>query len=180
MTAQTKIVAGDLKNRSLKGIGPGVRPMMAYLRKRMFDKISDYIIGKNVLDLFSGSGSIGFEALSRGCSRVVFVENNPKRALYISEISKKWKIEDRIKVYKSDVLRFLCEDKFHLIFVDPPYAFDKIDELSSKVIKLSENMTKIVWHTNRDLSLSENFYLDDMIETGGKKLFFFEIQNEKK
>ncbi|MBN1151441.1 RsmD family RNA methyltransferase [candidate division WOR-3 bacterium] len=180
MTVQTKIVAGILKNRPLKGVGSGVRPMTAYMRKRMFDKISDFIIGKNVLDLFSGSGAIGFEALSRGCSRVVFVENDSKRAVYISEISKKWKIEDRIKVFKSDVLSFSCGERFNPIFVDPPYAFEKIGELALKIIQFSETGAKVIWHTNRDLYLPDSFVLDDFVETGGKKLFFFEIQNAEK
>ena len=78
-----------------------------------------------ILDLFSGSGALGLEALSRGAGFVVFVEENPKAAQIIRENIKTLKFEDQCLVHQrkvEQVLSFLKDEPpFDLVFMDPPY-----------------------------------------------------------
>ncbi|MBN2364068.1 RsmD family RNA methyltransferase [candidate division WOR-3 bacterium] len=179
MPKGTRIVAGSLKNRIVEGVGEGVRPMTAYMRKRMFDKLSDSIFGLSALDLFSGSGSIGFEALSRGCKDVLFVEKDSRRAGYILERARKWSIVEKVKVVKADVMSLKWNTKFSLIFVDPPYAFKDTENLAKRILNLSENGGTVIWHSNDRINLAGIFRLFDLISHGGKTLYFFEVLNEE-
>ncbi len=78
-----------------------------------------------ILDLFSGSGALGLEALSRGAGFVVFVEENPKAAQVIRENIKLLKLEDQCRIYQRKVEQILSflkdEPPFDLVFMDPPY-----------------------------------------------------------
>jgi len=81
-----------------------------------------------VLDLFSGTGSLGIESLSRGCSLAYFVDKNIKAIKLIKYNTSSLKnIENRYKIIRKDVLRFIKrfdELKFDIVFVDPPYKID--------------------------------------------------------
>lgn len=177
MQRGTRIVAGRFKNRLVKGEGPQVRPMTAYIRKRLFDKLSDSIERASVLDLFAGSGSLGFEALSRGCLSVLFVEKDRKRVQSISEKAKEWNIADIVKVVKADVLAFKWDEKFKFIFVDPPYAYTDNGRLAEKVTELSEIGGTVVWHSNKTLDFNGKFLMKDFFSHGGKNIYFFEVKD---
>jgi 16S rRNA (guanine(966)-N(2))-methyltransferase RsmD len=121
-----RIISGDLKGIRLKTLkGRDVRPTLSRVRESIFDIIYDFQ-GKDILDLFAGTGSLGIEALSRGARRAVFVEKDP---LSISIIKENLGICGLI--YSAKVIRASFErgikllerrgDKFHIIFLDPPY-----------------------------------------------------------
>ncbi len=178
MQRGTRIVAGRFKNRLVKGEGSQVRPMTAYIRKRLFDKLSDSIEAASVLDLFAGSGSVGFEALSRGCEKVLFVEKDRIRVKSIWEKAMEWNIKEIVTVVKADVLAFKWDSKFELVFVDPPYAFKENEKLAEKVIELSEKGGTVVWHTNKILDFPGRFLKKDFFSHGGKNIYFFEVKSE--
>lgn len=102
------------------------RPTSDRVREAVFDILGGDVGGKEVLDLFAGSGAMGIEALSRGARRALFVEKDSKCCGVIRENLRACRLIERAKVYQMDAFRFLAmrkgEGPFDLIFVDPPYA----------------------------------------------------------
>ncbi|GAB6066341.1 16S rRNA (guanine(966)-N(2))-methyltransferase RsmD [Aquifex pyrophilus] len=121
-----------------------MRPTQSIVKNAIFNILGD-ISGLRFLDLFAGTGQIGLEAERRGAD-VVFVEKNRKLA---EEIKKKTK---KGKVVVGDALSFLrrTKEKFHVIFADPPYAYDKYDELIRLALsRLEEGGVFILEHDKR-------------------------------
>lgn len=121
-----RIIAGTARSLPLKTLeGMDTRPTTDRIKETLFNMIQDEVPGCYFLDLFAGSGQIGLEAVSRGASRAVFVENNKKAASCIQENIRFTKFEKETEVYTSDVLAALrsMEGKyrFDIIFMDPPY-----------------------------------------------------------
>lgn len=121
-----RVIAGSAKRIQLKTIdGLDTRPTTDRIKETLFNMISEYLSDSTFLDLFSGSGGIGIEALSRGAKKAVLVENNPKAVLCIRENLKITRLEERTEVYSTDVLTALSglenTQKFDYIFMDPPY-----------------------------------------------------------
>ncbi len=121
------ILSGIHKYRRLAVPKQGVRPTLAKLRKTLFDILQEEVEGAEILDLFSGSGSLGLEALSRGASHVTFIEKDREHASYIKKNIAHLSEEKRTTLFVQDV--FFAIDKlasrdmqFDLIFGDPPYG----------------------------------------------------------
>ena len=126
-----RVIAGTAKRIQLKTIeGMDTRPTTDRIKETLFNMISEYLADSNFLDLFSGSGAIGIEALSRGAKYAVLVEQNPKAVACIRENLKATKLDGRADVLSTDVLSALRRlngmKKFDYIFMDPPY--DKLLE----------------------------------------------------
>lgn len=131
-----RITGGQLRSRRLLSIqSPGLRPATDSLRETMFNILGNLMDtdGTSALDLYAGTGSVGFEAISRGARKVVFVEANRKTAGILRENAANLGIEDRCDIHIMKVERYLakCEDRFDIIFVDPPYA---INDTTGKII----------------------------------------------
>jgi 16S rRNA (guanine966-N2)-methyltransferase len=119
-----RIIAGNWRSRTITFVDtPGLRPTPARVRETVFNWLRNDIIGSRCLDLFAGSGALGFEAASRGAKLVIQVENNALacRALKENAISL---TADQIKIVQSDVFRYLAGDAdvFDVVFIDPPFA----------------------------------------------------------
>ena len=116
-----KINSGAFKNVSLDiQKNCNFRPTTAICRKSIFDTICS-LESKSFLDVFSGSGMIGFEAASRGAQRVSFVEMNKKYLNQIIENSKKLDYNN-FTFLRRDAQRFIKKcDNYDIIFADPPY-----------------------------------------------------------
>lgn len=119
-----RIITGIYKSRLLK-TPKDIRPTEDRVRKALFDILGD-VSGLSFLDLFAGSGSVGFEALSLGAEEVVFVESQRHSIQVIEENIKKLGCGDRAKVINQDSSRVIVNiaqkgSKFDLIFLDPPY-----------------------------------------------------------
>lgn len=148
-----RIIAGAHKGRVLKTVeGPGYRPAMSIVREAVFSMLTSRGLSFNslhVLDLFAGSGALAFEALSRGAEKAYFVENNPKAATCIAENARKLGIASQCHILEEDVVRFISRlpqkrglAPFPLIFIDPPYAFDRLKNLITSLVQagwLAEN-----------------------------------------
>ena len=130
----TRIIAGEWRGHPLPRLKMGsVRPTTDRARTILFDTLRD-VRDMHVLDLYSGTGALGFEALSRGAISLTSIDRESK---YINE-QKLW-MRDRkkeFKAYVGDVQGILrkLNQKFDLILADPPYA----DPLSSNIIHLIE------------------------------------------
>ncbi|ADL04543.1 16S rRNA (guanine(966)-N(2))-methyltransferase RsmD [Lacrimispora saccharolytica] len=122
-----RVIAGKARRLVLKTIeGQETRPTTDRIKETLFNMIQGDLPGCCFLDLFSGSGAIGIEALSRGAGLAVLVEQNPKAAECIRENLKTTKLEDDAIVMNCDVMTGLgrLEGKGHvfdLVFMDPPY-----------------------------------------------------------
>ena len=119
-----KIISGKFKNRKLKYFNiPNIRPTQARVRKSIMDSLEPFE-NKRVLDLFSGTGTLGIESLSRGAEYVEFVDNNPKALKILKKNIEILSIKDNCNIIKNDALKHLSfiYEKFDIIFADPPYG----------------------------------------------------------
>lgn len=120
-----KITGGNLRSRKLGSPkGTSVRPTPGRVKESLFSILAQQIEGASFLDLFSGTGAIGFEAASRGASRVVCVEGHRETAEAIVEAAQSFGVEGTVTVVGAPVDRALyrLEGAFNIIFADPPYA----------------------------------------------------------
>lgn len=111
-----------------------VRPTPDRVREAVFSMIKAHLQAARVLDIFAGSGSHGFEAISRGAAHVSFVEQNPQIIAVIKENIASLKLEQQCDIIKSEARRFVSEApdfKADIIFVDPPYSL-VLDEIFFK------------------------------------------------
>lgn len=152
------------KNRSRKLLTPDTnltKPTMDKVRAAVFNALGDDVVNKRILDLFSGSGSYGFEALSRGASSVTFVDKQIN-AVKVIKANAASLNENNVQIFNEDVLNFLSEKKgeFDIVFVDPPYKleiYEKVLDLLEKNEYLS-NDAIIVLEADNDIALNEEKY----------------------
>ena len=121
-----RVIAGKARRLNLKTIpGNDTRPTTDRIKETLFNILQPEIPGCRFLDLFSGSGAIGIEALSRGADYAVFVEKNPKACACIRENLSFTKLAEGGKLLNMDVLQALRSlegsEPFDCIFMDPPY-----------------------------------------------------------
>lgn len=137
------------------------KPTMDKVRAAVFSALGDAVKDAKVLDLFAGSGSYGFEALSRGAASAVFVDKSRDAYNSIKENAKNLGHEN-VELIFSDSLAFLGENhcKFSIVFVDPPYKLDVYETVVETLIKgnmLEENGI-IVLESERELNLDDSMF----------------------
>lgn len=121
-----RIIGGEWRSRQLPFVEvPGLRPTPDRVRETLFNWLQGKIAGARCLDLFSGSGAIGLEALSRYAGEVVFVEKHARVAQQLQEnlALLEANSESRAIIFNKDAIQYLeqAPDAFDLIFLDPPY-----------------------------------------------------------
>jgi len=122
-----RIIAGRFRGRRLQTSGhPTLRPTSERVREAIFDVLGPGIIDSRVLDLFAGTGAFGFESLSRGAAKVVFVEKDPRTAGSIKQNAVAFGVEGVVAVHAceaSRAIRMLSASRsaFDFVFLDPPY-----------------------------------------------------------
>ncbi|GAB4268874.1 MAG: 16S rRNA (guanine(966)-N(2))-methyltransferase RsmD [Methylomicrobium sp.] len=124
MQNKLRIISGTWRGRNLRfSDAPGLRPTPGRVRETLFNWLRNDIIGSRCLDLFAGSGALGFEAASRGAKTVVQVENNPQACRHLKENADALDAR-QIKIVNQDVFRFLAGDSeaFDVVFLDPPFT----------------------------------------------------------
>jgi len=130
-----RVIAGSCRGRLLCApAGTVTRPTSDRVREAIFNVLGSLIEleGMAVADLFAGSGAMGIEAISRGADSVVFVDDAPSALRAIRDNLAKLGIEDRARVVREDVLRFIGRSQdFDLALCDPPYEFEGWDALLS-------------------------------------------------
>ena len=129
-----RIIAGQYRGRTLSTVRDlSVRPTTDRAKQTIFDILSNRLDfeGIEVLDLFAGSGSLGLEAISRGASSVTFVDKAQQSLRALEANIDSLGCEERCTAYTADVFWFLRNTRksFDLIFVDPPYRLERIEEL---------------------------------------------------
>ncbi|MCR5556918.1 MAG: 16S rRNA (guanine(966)-N(2))-methyltransferase RsmD [Butyrivibrio sp.] len=142
-----RVIAGSA--RRLKLVTPegnDTRPTQDRIKETLFNMIQMQVPGSVFIDLFSGSGGIGIEALSRGAKKAYFIENAMNAYKCIMENIKTTHFEDVSTVIKSDVvigLRNIHEEEADIIFIDPPYH----DDLYQRTLIQLETMSYVTKNT---------------------------------
>ena len=140
-----RVITGIAGGRRLKELqGMETRPTTDKVKESLFNIIQFDIPGRRVLDLFSGTGQLGIEALSRGAASCTFLDMRRDAVALIRDNLKTCGLEKNAQVIQGDSISFLknCREKFDVIFLDPPYHTDLIDqalELVTKIDILSEH-----------------------------------------
>ncbi len=139
-----RITGGELGGRRLKVPLRSVRPSKDRLRECLFNILAPVLADARVLDLFAGSGSLGFEALSRGAASVTWVEKDALAWTVLNEnVRALLSDHHSVKIMRGDAFQFLCaapsKPSFSLVFLDPPYEPAAEGQWYEKVLKaLSE------------------------------------------
>lgn len=121
-----RVIAGTARSLKLKTPeGLDTRPTTDRIKETLFNMLMPYISGSVFVDLFSGSGGIGIEAISRGAKKAYFVENNQKALDCINDNITHTRFNEQSVVLKQDVfsaLRGSIREETDIIFMDPPYS----------------------------------------------------------
>ena len=124
MPNQVRIVGGQWRGRKLSFPDlPGLRPTPDRVRETLFNWLAPVIAGSRCLDLFAGSGALGFEAASRGAARVTLVEREPQIARVLREQAQLFSAQT-IEVMQADALQYLqgAPGDTDILFLDPPFG----------------------------------------------------------
>jgi 16S rRNA (guanine(966)-N(2))-methyltransferase RsmD len=174
-----RIISGKLKARrfSVPKNFPS-RPTTDYAKEGLFNVLVNQIDLDNlhILDLCAGTGNISFELLSREAGIVTAVDINLNCLRFIRKNAEELKVDKEIRTVRMDILHFLklTEDKYDLIFADPPYAYKHHDQVALAVFEhdlLTENGLLVIEH-GRDTKL-ENITHFEFCRTFGNVYFSF-------
>lgn len=155
-----KIISGKYKGRTLKGFNiVGTRPTMDRVKESVFAMIQDYIKDSTILDLYSGTGNLGIEALSNGARKAFLVDNNKIAIKTINENLKMLNINNAYVLNNDakDALKYFIGNRkvFDIIFLDPPYKTNELDKSLTTIndnIKILSNNVLIVCETELDIN----------------------------
>jgi len=139
-----RIISGEFKGKKiLEPKDKNTRPLKDLAKESIFNilkhsnKLSFDLNNKNILDLFSGVGSFGLEALSRNANYVTFIENYPEVTQILKKNIDNLNLKDRCKIIEKNIFSDLnfgeFEHKFDLIFLDPPFKEEKVNSLILKL-----------------------------------------------
>ncbi len=120
-----RVITGSARGRRLKELqGMETRPTTDRVKEGLFNIIQFDIEGRQVLDLFAGTGQLGIEALSRGAAGATFVDQRREAAALVRENLERTGLAQRGRVVQGEALSFLAgrPGRFDLIFLDPPYG----------------------------------------------------------
>ena len=165
-----RVIAGAAKGHNLQTIeGLATRPTTDRIKETLFNIIAFDLPEASFLDLFSGSGAIGIEALSRGAAEAVFVENGKEAVSCIKQNLKATGFLDQSQVMAMDVMQALrrletLNRPFDIIFMDPPYRKGFEEKIIPYLLESSlvREGTQIIVETAKDTDISymENFDCD--------------------
>lgn len=163
-----RVISGTLKGKNIEGYNiNGTRPTMDRVKESVFSTIQDSIKNSVVLDLFAGSGQLGIEAISNGSKLCYFIDNNKEATNTIKKNIELLNIKDKSIVlnydYKKSLNYFKDNNiKFNIIFVDPPYDYDVLDKVISKILEynlLEKKGILVIEHTKEIKGDYKDLYL---------------------
>ena len=136
---EIRIIAGEYRGRRIKVASrPGLRPTPDRVRETLFNWLGQWLDGQSCLDLFAGSGALGFEAASRGAARVVMIESD--RAAFSALETARSKIGARaVELVRGDAYEYLARggeaggERFDVVFLDPPFRQNALPALLQRL-----------------------------------------------
>ena len=173
-----RIISGTYGGRRLsppKNIT--ARPTTDFAKESLFNLLHNriYLEGIDMLDLFAGTGGIGIECVSRGARSVTAVEIAHVQQNWIISCCKQLGIRN-LSVIRGDVFKFLaaCRMQFDLIFADPPYALDRIEELPDLTLSLLKKDGWLVIEHGKDTDFTNHPNLIETRNYGSVHFSFFQ------
>jgi len=184
-----RIVAGSARGRTLKGPkGPGLRPTADRVRESIFNILGQTCDGLLVLDLFAGTGALALEAVSRGASRAVLVDNGREALQLCRENALDLGMADRVEIVSALVdartlARLAVKGPFHLVFADPPYAAqtpEQVVDLVGTAKLLAQGGWLVLEHDKRALAptLRAGLFRDDQRRFGDTLVSLYRVACE--
>ena len=182
-----RIISGELKGRKIfEPTDRKTRPLKDLVKESIFNivmhsnKISIDLKNSNILDLFSGVGSFGIEALSRGSKYVTFIENYTEVLQILRKNIQKLNLDNKCEIFSEDIINMLnfkkLNKKFELIFLDPPFNEKDINKILLKIYDskiLKKNGILIIHRKiNTDDKLIPEFNLIEEKKYGLSKIMF--------
>ena len=183
-----RIISGKFKGKKINlPNDKTTRPLRDLVKEALFNviehsnKINIELKNSVILDLFSGSGSFGLEAISRGAKKCLFVENYPSALLSLDKNIKNLKCQESCHLNKLDCFKFIenvqkNEFKLDIIFLDPPYREERINFIIEEILKkniLNKNGIIIVHRHKKDnIKLTEKLNIIDLRLYGISKIIF--------
>lgn len=155
------------------------RPTTDFAKENIFNVINNHFYFEDieVLDLFSGTGSISYEFASRDCKKVVSVEKDFRSYDFIRKTAKELKL-DAIRAIKADTFKFLQNytEKFDIVFADPPYCLQNLEEIPGSVF--SAEILKpegwLILEHGKDHQFNDNQHLIDIRSYGSVHFSIFQ------
>lgn len=185
-----RIISGVFKGRLIHSLNDrSVRPVTDRVKTTIFNMLQNRLNlkGAKVLDLFAGTGSLGFETISRGAEFVIFVDNSNDMIEIIKRNANSLGCMDKCSIIRDDAIDFLrrVEDKFDLIFADPPYVYNMTENIPSIVFEkniLNKNGYLIIEHSKKQNFKQNYLYnISELKEFGATHVsFFIHGQKEEK
>ena len=185
-----RIISGKARGTKLNTLeGLATRPTLDRIKESLFNILQNQIYDARVLDLFAGSGALGLETLSRGAKEAILCDNSLKAIKIIKENVKKTHFEKQAKIMNNDynkALNILKDEKFDIIFLDPPYE-SEFDITALNVIILNNMLTEegiIILETDHAQKTQEALKKIDInvydLRNYGRVSLFFLNRKEKK
>lgn len=180
-----RIISGKLKGRVINPpAGFDEHPTTDFARTGLFNILNNLVEWENmrVLELFSGSGAMGFEFISRGCAAVTGIELNKFNAEFIRQTAKSWNVKE-YTIIKADVFSFLAtqvQSGYDIVFADPPFDNPDIERLPDLVLNngyLNEGGIFILEHSKKQ-NFVRHKYLQEERVYGKVHFSFFEKKEE--
>jgi 16S rRNA (guanine966-N2)-methyltransferase len=154
-----RIIAGDWRRRLIHFPDlPDLRPTPDRVRETLFNWLGQKLTGKTCLDLFAGSGALGFEAASRAARRVLMIEREPLVRRALQETAKTLGI-DNVEILRGDALQFLRRprERFDVVFVDPPYRAELLSQVLPMLPAHLNDAALVYAEHHGPISLPENW-----------------------
>ena len=183
-----RIISGQFKGQKINLPNDNeTRPLKDMVKESIFNviehsnKIDFSIKNSIILDLFSGSGSFGLEAISRGAANVVFMENYSKVIKVLQKNINLLNCNEKCKLLNNDCIKYFesseqFNENFDMIFLDPPYKEKKINLLIEKILEkeiLKKNGLIVIHrHKKDDISLTNKLRIIDTRFYGISKIIF--------
>jgi 16S rRNA (guanine(966)-N(2))-methyltransferase RsmD len=152
-----RVIGGEFRSRLIQSLpGLDIRPTPDRLREALFNILAPRIEGAVFADLYAGTGAVGIEALSRGATRAIFVEQNRPAVSVIKRNLKSLGIESRAEVRQGKAAVLAAKMEADIVFLDPPYRLEKEYEASLKLLTERPPALAIVQHDVR-LKLADTY-----------------------
>ena len=181
---EIRIIGGKWKGKKIYfDLSDDLRPTPDRAKETLFNWLGQNLSEMNCLDLFSGTGALGLEAISRGAKRVTFVEKNKDYLQKIKKIHLDMSVIENCDFFCADCLNwvrnFKSEIKYDLIFIDPPFNKNLIDTLLSNILRreLLSERGKIYFEFEKklDLEIPESLSLKKKKSLGKKSYVLAEV-----
>jgi 16S rRNA (guanine966-N2)-methyltransferase len=187
-----RVISGKFKKKKLLLPNSEItRPLRDYVKESLFNllthsKLINFELNNSVvLDIFSGAGSFGIECLSRGAQKVIFIEQNKNSIDILNKNIKNLSLNEQSNIICSDFfkvdLKTLLEENIKLVFLDPPFQAEFLNELFDKLKKFQKKLSNalIVMHYEKNNKFNFDVYLNIILkkEYGRSVIIFATIKN---